>query len=321
MSKPPRNGFTLIELLVVIAIIGVLIGLLVPAVQRVRGAALRMECANKLRQIGLATNNITDTHKRLPPVAAPSGNSNYTKAYGYYNSKQGYTTFTFLLPYIEQQNLYMLSNGKTINTLIPGTPGNGSVVAVAMPSYICPAEGHPVGPAGFGLSSTTQSSAHQWAFGSYAANYFVFGNPEGSTNAIQLEASLSRQQRFQDGTSNTIMFTERYGTCSSTGNNNTGYADLWCDSWPHWRPVFCINRTDQTPVAGDGFNSPCLKFQVQPDWKSACNSFQANSNHSGGIPVCLGDGSVRFVSEGISDATWQNACDPRDGNTLDYDWQ
>lgn len=318
-SKKRRVGFTLIELLVVIAIIAVLIALLVPAVQKVRESALRTECTNKLRQIGIATYNLTDTYKYLPPATAPTYTSAYTASPAPFKGKIGFTTFTFLLPFVEQEPLYTASLGN-VTTPIPGAPGAGTVYAVHIPAYHCPMEPVPHGPKGFGLSTTTNGSADTWAFGNYAANYNVFGNPEGSTAAQWMEASRTRERCFQDGTSNVIMFTERYGTCSTTGGVGTGAsANLWSDSNQTWRPLFCVNNTNQIPTAA-GYN-PCNMFQVQPRYLDTCDSTRAQSLHSGGIPVCLGDASVRFLSAGVSQTTWENACDPRDGAVLNNDWQ
>src|SRR5262249_55458612 len=107
---------------------------------------------------------------------------------------------------------------------------------------------------------------------------------------------------------------------------------LWSDSNSTWRAVFCVNdisQEAQTPSATAtglsgpnlvSFGSRCLMFQVQPNWLNTCIPWQAQSPHAGGINVCLGDGSVRFLSAGMSVTTWQNACDPQDGGPLGGDW-
>src|SRR5262249_51467188 len=151
IRRAGRAGFTLIELLVVIAIIAILIALLVPAVQKVREAAARSQCQNNLKQILLATHNINDTYKVLPPVAAPDGWTALTKAAPVYNGGP-WTLFTFLLPFIEQQPVY---NATTKGNVPPGAYCGGQYNKVVA-TYICPADPS-VG--GNGMSQTTAGGA------------------------------------------------------------------------------------------------------------------------------------------------------------------
>ncbi len=122
------------------------------------------------------------------------------------------------------------------------------------------------------------------------------------------------------GALHTIVFTERYGTCGNTGNANASstYGNLWSDSNSVWRPVFCIENASKSPTTA-GY-SACRKFQIQPSWVNNCDSIAPQSPHAGVILVGLGDGSVRTLSEGLSAATWSQACDPRDGMPLGSDW-
>ena len=156
--------------------------------------------------------------------------------------------------------------------------------------------------------------AEYWAVGNYAANFLVFGNPPSqSTEGATTLAAI------RDGTSNTLFFTERYGTCGHTGTVDvTTFGNLWADSNPNWRPTFCLNTYDYPP---DPKTYPgCFKFEVTPDWLSGCHIDRAQSPHVGGINVALGDGSARFLAAGISDETWKYLCDPCDGNLLGNDW-
>lgn len=305
-------GFTLIELLVVIAIIAILIALLVPAVQKVREAAARAQCQNNMKQLGLATHNINDTFKALPPLVAPDANTFITLS-PKYNTGRGFTVYNWLLPYVEQGDLYMASNMWTATTV------NGVIVhSYVIPTYLCPADPS-VRPDFQG--NTTQGGANTWAASNYAANFYVFGNP-GATGQLPREQGISSiPKSFPDGTSNVIVHAERYGTCGNTpGNPNAAFANLWSDSNPTWPPVFCVQNGPPNHASAVAGYPPCLMFQDRPNWVNTCLSDRAQSPHSGGINVCLADGSVRFLSSSVSATTWAQACDPQDGVPLGSDW-
>lgn len=308
-----RVGFTLVELLVVIAIVAILIGLLLPAVQKVREAAARTKCTNQLKQIALATHSLHDALGVLPPLAVHDAfnpgslhSTSVVAVPGPYRGAMGPTAFFWLLPFLEQGPLFDAAN-RDVNTPVGGKPIYGTPVA----AFLCPSD--PAG--GDGMSPTANDGAGPWAASNYAANYLAFGNP--SSGRVDGRATLTAS--FPDGTSNAILFAERYRACTRSGaiDGPTTFSPLWADSNRFWRPAFCINRVDQTP-AGPGYE-PCAMFQVRPRYLTECDPDRTQTPHAA-LPAALADGSVKAVSPGISAATWAQACDPRDGTALASDW-
>jgi len=300
------RGFTLIELLVVIAIIAILIGLLVPAVQKVRDAADRTTCSNNLKQIVLAVHSYNDTYKKVPPVEsatwAPYGYRPPTGTSG--------TIFFYILPYIEQKNLYVLANGNSHN-----------VGASVVPLYLCPSDPSVVNAGTYGGCGVMQGENIQrngFASCNYAANVMVF-EPRGP-KALQVAMS--------DGTSNTVAFAERFRNCSPDGNHGGGCTlPAWAwdttinggDCWSS--PTFGANNDGigQMNCGGATFSSGSVPFQGGPS-AQACNWYVTQGGHTGSMMVGMGDGSVRPVTNGISVNTWVLACTPNDGQALPNDW-
>ena len=308
-ERSRAGGFTLIELLVVIAIIAVLIGLLLPAVQRARESSFNTDCKNNLHQLGLAIQTLNDSNGTLPPLCAPCADptiaSCFTTIPGQYKGVN-YTIFAYMLPYIEQTSIYHL--------LTPSGYAGGQYFEVVK-TYLCPSNLSNNN----GKSQTANGGAIAWGAGNYGANYLVFGNPNAANSSLRVQGAARFPATLRDGATNTILFAERFSTCGLTSNVNgaTTYGSLWADSNSVWRSAF--NLTGSKGTVPTTYPAALL-FQVQPNYTTSCDINRPNSPHTSGIVAGLGDGSVRFVSQGLSAATWALACDPRDGNPMPSDW-
>jgi prepilin-type N-terminal cleavage/methylation domain-containing protein len=276
------RGFTLIELLVVIAIIAILIGLLLPAVQKVREAAARTQSTNNLKQMTLALHNCNDNYGYLPPCAGlfPSTGawpSNWQPA------PQG-SIFYFILPFIEQQNLY--------NGISNWSWNNGRQV---VKTFVAP--GDPSVP------STGASNWGGWGATSYVANAYAFQGPTMSNNQSLSQSRIAAT--FTDGTSNTIAYAEHFGNCG-----NGQYA--WSNGW-----------TGMTGPGGTSQYAPFIFNTQNPQFGATvanCNYAQCQGFSSGGILVSLCDGSVRLVNSSVTNYSWSSALTPSGGEVLDSSW-
>ena len=313
-----RRGFTLIELLVVIAIIAVLIGLLVPAVQKVREAAGRLQSQNNIKQVLLAAHNGHDSLGVLPPaVAFWWNNPAYT---GGYTNSDG-TFFFCLLPYYEQGAL---------QTSITNWPGSGlgainaNQAAMSVPLKILVAPNDPSGSNNVFVNGF--SADWMWknpvdvALCSYACNWQVFGRPRGYAYwDWQGGAGQTKLTSISDGTSNTIFVAEKRKGCGPAGTPNNG--DTFGTAWGHpaddryWPAFARINDQWSGDPNYRVFDPP----QVNPR-NADCQWWRPQGHSTNGTMVGLGDGSVRSVSSGISKATWNLAVLPDDGGVLGSDW-
>jgi prepilin-type N-terminal cleavage/methylation domain-containing protein/prepilin-type processing-associated H-X9-DG protein len=309
-QRRQHPGFTLIELLVVIAIIGVLIGLLLPAVQKVREAANRMKCANNLKQLGLALHNYHSTNESFPP-----GTQWRTQANGL-PLKYTFPRTNFqlaLFNYVEQNNLY-----GTINFNVD-TGGNSSLDAlwlaaanIAPTSVPIPYQQCPSDPNNQVLYELTATPLHM----APRCNYFGSEtglqlsnvvNPAGSTRSF-FNANLGvRIAEITDGTSNTMAISE--GLAGRTQSDPRGFAwsDQTCGAFFQTRIGPNSPLPDICPLGswceGNAANDPILPW-VKGDGTTT-DSCGARSLHTGGVNVLQADGSVRFVAQTIALNTWQ----------------
>jgi prepilin-type N-terminal cleavage/methylation domain-containing protein len=283
------SGFTLIELLVVIAIIAVLIGLLLPAVQKVREAANRSQCSNNLKQQGLAVQNYASTYDgRLPPA------NFYYPATG----AQGSTYFA-LLPYLEQNNLYSIytQNGR-------GYLGAGST---PIKVFQCPSD-PTVGDGvvnGQGLTSYSINSA---LFAPGNGGYFV-----GYTSPYNIG-------NIPDGTSNTIAFVEQVASIPLSSGPRT---NAWAYPLTYTGGSFgggpCY-WPDAPPLASPPFPLPQFNPSLNSSSPNFANGDLAAGFHTNLLMVNLMDGSVRPVTSGVSLNSWNYAVQPADGMPFDSTW-
>jgi len=338
--------------LVVIAIIAILIGLLLPAVQKVREAAARIKCQNNLKQMALAVHNYHDSNGRFPPMAGTAGGAYYAPI------------FFHLLPYIEQKNVFdsatwLDPSGQVGVTTAPNpattinigviwpcwdsvSKGTGTWLRQTLiPTYQCPSD-----------PTLNSNTATDWLPGdaSYAANFQAFGQQNFTTTSNDwrvLEPAFdgkSKMTSFSDGTSNTVIFAEKLSVCAGTkrnggelftgvnGSNSVG-GTWWMRGVWHGGAALSGYSSNQdsypadrlSAVFGGGrgldgtnwYTGVNAMFQVSPrnpnSTSSVCDRGVASGFHTSALCIALGDGSVRSVSQSMDRLTWWASLTPAGG--------
>ncbi len=287
-----KKGFTLIELLVVIAIIAILIGLLLPAVQKVREAAARSTCTNNLKQMGLAVHSYHDSNNRMPPNANPG------PAYNGSSANQ-WSWMSQILPYIEQGNLYAGGLGTPQTTPINVQLGGVAICSTQIKTFLCPSDPSSVialtnranvGALAMGSSNYKGVAGSNWAWGTYTN-----AGPTGNTNGLDAGDGIFYRTDgtrpltllgITDGTSNTLMIGE-----DIPGMNQH------C-SWAFFNHATgtCSIPLNNAMVTGQpGFGNI-------GDWG---NVYSFRSRHTGGANFTMGDASVRFVRQSVDIAQYR----------------
>jgi prepilin-type N-terminal cleavage/methylation domain-containing protein len=273
-----RRGFTLVELLVVIAIIGVLVALLLPAVQAAREAARRMQCTNNLKQLGLAVHNYHDTFNVFPPQMLNVDTNN--------NRRWGWGAVT--LPYIEQGSLHAQLNpdgGKQIpvaSTLIGGAP----LLKTKVATHLCPSDNTGVVVNQFHPSVAASSNADSW----YSKSNYVC-NQQMMRYRAGFAGACFRMAEVTDGTTNTLLLTERRLSIPKPkrypGSIIWGTAEGTGDSANTFHAAHPINTpSDNSDFDADGNDTTRKRFAI-------------SSAHPGGAMFAMGDASVRFISQNV----------------------
>ena len=290
MNCRAKRAFTLVELLVVIAIIGILIALLLPAVQSAREAARRMQCANNLKQLGLALHNYHTAIGSFPPGAM--GAKPETGGYGWTGAPIRTAFCVFLLPYLEDNARYELYDFDRYSI------SQNKLVGGYLPMWHCPSD----------------VSRRQWEssdhFEEYKGDYGL--NWGQGTYADQIERAPfylqygARIADIRDGTSNTLAMMEMLQAPCEQGDDVDRRGRIWNDDSGCYQIMTCISPNTSAPDTSRCVDRATDNLPCTNSGGSHTEDFlAARSRHPGGVQTLMCDGSVHFISDSVELDTWK----------------
>lgn len=315
-----RSGFTLIELLVVIAIIAILIGLLLPAVQKIREAANRMSCSNNLKQLGLGLHGFHDVNNQFPKGASNSDAD---------GSAWGSSWKVYILPYIEQDNLF----NRWQHTASSGyTNANNMTLVnnVTIKVYRCPSSVLPA-------TQLVQNNCNQM-YTSYVGISGAHTDPSGSLSSSTAAGSISSTgvlypnsnatfASMTDGSSNTMMVGEQSDHMRDANNQPIlAGTNAIHNQGPHGWTMGAVSNARPPASTDRSFNCTTIRYTINQRGLTnncatgTCDNTGTNiplsSSHTGGCMALMGDGSVKFLRSTITVATLSMLANSTDGGTL-----